>query len=269
MLIQISITDILLINPSEPVTIIKFLGETIIPLLAISLFASYLAYYGGAIASISYLAVIKSFEMYSPILSDIDWLIKSFIYIIVPTIGFLLIQSSIQETTLRTRLSRKLKRNKDPTLSWLALAVAVLFIVLFSFGYFGVQPSIISSGSMSPALETGDIVVIDEIDISEIKIGDIIQYEMNGFDTVHRVYNITEDDNGKIISESKHKIDFSIKDLDGSEYDENGNLIKSKNYEYEYKYDKNLNWKKKVIYKVVNGKRKKYQVLTRKIKYEK
>ncbi|MGO4913828.1 hypothetical protein [Leeuwenhoekiella sp. W20_SRS_FM14] len=77
------------------------------------------------------------------------------------------------------------------------------------------------------------------------------------------------DDNGKIISESKHKIDFSIKDLDNSEYDENGNLIKSKNYEYEYKYDKNLNWKKKVIYKVESGKRKKYQVLTRKIKYEK
>ena len=77
------------------------------------------------------------------------------------------------------------------------------------------------------------------------------------------------DDNGKIISESKHKIDFSIKDLDISEYDENGNLIKSKNYEYEYKYDKNLNWKKKTIYKIENGKRNKYQVLTRKIKYEK
>jgi len=199
MIIQISITDILLINPNEPVTIIKFLGENIIPLLAISLFASYLAYYGGAIASISYLLVIKSFEMYSPILPDIDWLLKAFIYIIVPTMGFLLIQSSIQETTLRTRLSRKLKRNKDPTLSWLAIAVVALFIVLFSFGYFGIQPSIISSGSMSPSLETGDIVVIDEIDISEIQIGDIIQYEMNGFDTVHRVYDITEDENGKMI----------------------------------------------------------------------
>jgi YD repeat-containing protein len=76
------------------------------------------------------------------------------------------------------------------------------------------------------------------------------------------------DDNGKTLSESKHKIDFSIKDLDNSEYDENGNLIKSKNYEYEYKYDKKLNWKKKTIYKIENGKRKKHQVLTRKIKYE-
>ena len=77
------------------------------------------------------------------------------------------------------------------------------------------------------------------------------------------------DDNGKIISESKHKIDFSIKDLDNSEYDENGNLLKSGKYEYEYKYDKKLNWKKKIMYKTENGKRRKYQVLTRKIKYEK
>ncbi len=77
------------------------------------------------------------------------------------------------------------------------------------------------------------------------------------------------DDNGKIISKSKHKIDFSIKDLDNEEYDENGNLIKSDNYYYEYKYDKKLNWVKKTIYKTENGKLKKYQVLIRKIKYEK
>ncbi|WP_143954030.1 hypothetical protein [Robertkochia solimangrovi] len=76
------------------------------------------------------------------------------------------------------------------------------------------------------------------------------------------------DDNGKIISQSKHKIDFSIRDLDNAEYDENGNLIKSANYDYEYKYDNKLNWTKKTIYKTENGNRKKYQVLTRKIKYE-
>lgn len=76
------------------------------------------------------------------------------------------------------------------------------------------------------------------------------------------------DDNGKILSERKHKIDHSIKDLN-SEYDGYGNLIKSKNYEYEYKYDKKLNWTKQTIYKIENGKQKKYQVLTRKIKYEK
>jgi len=77
------------------------------------------------------------------------------------------------------------------------------------------------------------------------------------------------DDNGKVISESKHKIDFSIKGSDNSEYDENGNLLKSGKYEYEYKYDKKLNWKKKIMYKTENGKKRKYQVLTRKIKYAK
>ncbi len=77
------------------------------------------------------------------------------------------------------------------------------------------------------------------------------------------------DDYGKVLSESKLKIDLTIKDLQNSEYNENGNLIKSKNYEYEYKYDNNRNWKKKTIYKIENGKRKKYQVLTRKIKYKK
>ena len=65
-----------------------------------------------------------------------------------------------------------------------------LFIVLFSFGYFGVQPTIIHSGSMRPALDTGDVVIISEVSLDTIKVGDIIQYEMNNFSTVHRVYDI-------------------------------------------------------------------------------
>jgi hypothetical protein len=92
---------------------------------------------------------------------------------------------------------------------------------------------------------------------------EIAEYDYQNNQAITKVL----DDYGKVISESKIKIDFSIKDLDNSEYDENRNLLKSKNYECEYKYDKKLNWTKKIIYKIENGKRRKYQVLTRKIKY--
>lgn len=77
------------------------------------------------------------------------------------------------------------------------------------------------------------------------------------------------DGSGKVIASNKSQIDFSFNKYPNSEYNEMGDLIKSTNYEYEYKYDKHSNWTKKTIYKIVNGKREKNRVFKRKIKYRK
>ena len=199
MLIQIKTTEILTLNLSDPTIILEFIGKNIIPLFAVSLFASYLAYYGGAIAPISYLLIVKGFETYSPLLPDLDWVFRAFIQVIVPTIGFLIIQSSIQEINLYPKIKRKISKSKDPTLGWLVIAIVALLIILFSFGYFGAKPTIISSGSMHPAIEKGDMVLIEHVKLEDIKEGDIIQYETGRIPTVHRVHEIQTKENGEIL----------------------------------------------------------------------
>lgn len=52
-------------------------------------------------------------------------------------------------------------------------------------------------------------------------------------------------------------------------YNEFGDVIKSGDYEFEYKYDKKNNWTRKVQYKISNGKREKVAEFIRKIKYRK
>ena len=74
------------------------------------------------------------------------------------------------------------------------------------------------------------------------------------------------DNNGEVISESSITIDFSVQ-MNNNTYNEYGDLIKSNKYEYEYKYDKLNNWTKKTIFKIVDGKRTRYQSIARKIKY--
>ena len=199
MFIQIKTTELLTLNFSDPTIILEFIGKNIIPLFAVSLFASYLAYYGGAIAPIFYLSIVKGFQMYSPILPDLDWVIKAVIQVIVPTIGFLIIQSSVQEINLPRRITKRLSKRKDPMLGWLVIAVVALLIILFSFGYFGAKPTIISSGSMQPALEKGDMVLIEHVELKDIEKGDIIQYEMGRIPTVHRVKEIQTEENGEIL----------------------------------------------------------------------
>jgi hypothetical protein len=76
--------------------------------------------------------------------------------------------------------------------------------------------------------------------------------------------------NGIVISSDSTTIDFlKSKDIprQGFIFNEYGDMVSSEKYAYEYKYDDFGNWKVKMIFKIVNGKKKKDRVFKRKIKY--
>ena len=77
------------------------------------------------------------------------------------------------------------------------------------------------------------------------------------------------DDKGNVLSTKMGQIDFSVDTYLNNVYNTYGDLIKSENYEYEYKYDKFNNWTKQTIYKFIDGKREKNRVFSRKITYKK
>jgi signal peptidase len=165
-----------------------------------SLFASYLAYLGGALTAIGYMGILQAFEWFSPILPDLDWAIMALIGTLGPAIGFLIIQNSIQLTQPGARGTRRRKKTKDPALSWAGVAIVCVMLVFFSFGYFGVQPTVIYSGSMQPAIGVGDVVIISEVQVDMIQEGDIIQYRIGNITipTIHRVYEIHGEGDAKV-----------------------------------------------------------------------
>lgn len=81
------------------------------------LFASYLAYLGGALPAIGYMGLLKGFEWFSPILPDLDWALAALIGTIAPAIGFIIIQNSIQINQKTTSNRRKRLKKTDPALS--------------------------------------------------------------------------------------------------------------------------------------------------------
>ena len=198
MLISIPLSDYLSLNLSEPAITAKFIGETIIPLIAMNLFAAYLAYLGGALAAIGYMGIIQGFQWFSPVLPDLDWTIAALIGTLAPAIGFIVIQNSIQIFEKTPRSRKKRRKKKDPALGWTALAAVCVVFIFFSTGFFGVQPTIIYSGSMRSTLDVGDIVLIHDLPFEEINEGDIIQYKTEEMvlPVVHRVHDIYESENG-------------------------------------------------------------------------
>ena len=155
----------------DPLSLFKFLG-IFISTLAQNTFATFLALVCGASASIAYMGSLKAFEFFSPILPDVPWITKSLICTLAPAIGYL---SSQQE--------------KEVKKEWLTTTVACAFIFFFFLGLFPIHPAVIGSGSMRPALDVGDIVIVLKTD--KIKKGDVIQYRSpEGFTITHRVIDI-------------------------------------------------------------------------------
>lgn len=196
MLIMLKPTDFTTLNTEDPAVVIRFIGEKIIPLLAMSLFASYIAYLGGALAAIGYMGALQAFQWFSPVLPDLDWGVAALIGTLAPAIGFLIIQDSVQILQKSTGGKRKRRKKKDPALSWVGIATVCVVFVFFSTGFLGVQPTIIYSGSMRSAIDVGDIVLISEVPVDEIHVGDVIQFknENMSIPVVHRVYDIVENE---------------------------------------------------------------------------
>ena len=64
---------------------------------------------------------------------------------------------------------------------------------------FGIKTFTIISGSMEPNISVNDLVIIKEVEKSEIKKGDIISFKINGETITHRVINVETDINGETL----------------------------------------------------------------------
>jgi hypothetical protein len=88
--------------------------------------------------------------------------------------------------------------------------------------------------------------------------------------STNRALTEVRDKNNKILSSDSTTIDFTkSKDFPkpGDIFNEYGDLVSSKRYVYERKYDEFGNWTTETIYKIVDGRKKKDRIFKRKIKY--
>jgi signal peptidase len=188
--IQITPNQLIGLPTASNVSLLEFIGKILITSIALNLLACYLAYMGGATASMAYVGTLYAFEWFSPILPNPHWTILALIGTIVPAIGFSLMQGSIREPKEHKKRHHRTKRSQQ---GWTAVAIFSVVIVFFSFGFLGVTPTVIYSGSMRPTLQVGDIVIIQKTPIENLKQGDIIQYRDNNVSYVHRIYAINID----------------------------------------------------------------------------
>ena len=86
-----------------------------------------------------------------------------------------------------------LKRVADRALSIAAVLGVVGIMIGIGVAFFGVTPLVFKSGSMSPAIETGDLAFARHVDVKDIKKGDVVSVHVNGARVTHRVVAVDGD----------------------------------------------------------------------------
>jgi len=169
---------------------IAYVNSTILPTLAESLLASFLALLGGPVAAIAYRGILQAFWWFCPILPNLSWAFKGLIGTVVPIVG-LVLANSLRSSRHRPGQARR--EREGSVAGWVVTTIVAVAIIWFAVGLFPVHPTTVISGSMRPTLDVGDVVIIAEVSSDTIKPGDIIQFrEAQGITTVHRVVEIQE-----------------------------------------------------------------------------
>lgn len=170
---------------ASPAGVLKFLLETFMPTLAVSMLATCFAFYGGLLASLTYMAIPTFFAWFSPILPNPSWAIQSLITVVLSTVGFIILDQTTNQKVIK-HFSRKSLR-QSTLLSWIGILILGVILVWGSSGMLGVTPTIIASGSMQPTLRIGDIVILVPASAASINVGDIVQYQTTNMTIIHRV----------------------------------------------------------------------------------
>lgn len=64
-------------------------------------------------------------------------------------------------------------------------------------GVFGIKPAVVLSGSMDPAIQAGDLILVRDCDPAALSEGDVVCYLSSGKAVTHRIVDVTAGEDGQ------------------------------------------------------------------------
>jgi signal peptidase len=181
---------------STPLGMFEKLAGELMPAVMLSVFLTYCSFYSNAKSCILF-RVITELPLYLlPIVPNSRWITTAMIKTIVPFIVMLVISYDIG--LISRKISRRELRKESPV-KWIALFSCLTVFMLFIVGFLPWQPVSVATGSMEPVIMTGDMVIVNKLAKSEVKVGDVVQYQLNSYTVIHRILSISKDDKNNLI----------------------------------------------------------------------
>ena len=199
----VTISTFRLLAINDPLGLTKFLGISLLPIIAENLLASYLSLIGGPVASLAYRGPLMAFWWFSPILPHLSWGVEALLGVMVPTVGFFVINQFTSPMALRRSgipaEAKGFGRNRRSSLrGWMIASVLCILVVWASTGLLGIKPTTVISGSMKPTMDVGDMAIVLDVSTDSIQPGDTIQFWRDGGMVIHRVVEASGKGDGRL-----------------------------------------------------------------------
>lgn len=181
--------------------IYTFVGLLVLPSIANNLLLTYISYKNGYSGPILYRCLFGLTVFIFPFFPDLGPYIESVLGVVFPTLLFLKLNSLLgRDTPTKVKIPRLKK-----FMFWAPTVTVLTILVILTSGLFKIHAMAVGSGSMTPNINLGDVVIIEKLKDSEIanlKVGDVIAYEYDRKIIIHRIIAI-ENKDGKYIFHTK------------------------------------------------------------------
>lgn len=163
---------------------IRYIVQNILPEITTNVVFSYTARYGNWIPGVLYKLCTNIYYWISPIIPNAPWVMTAIVDTTIPVILFLYIR--YEKNKLDIFRTKENIINSDPR-NVIPLVIAIILAIWFAIGIFPIKPVAIASGSMEKELYVGDIAIIKKCNANDVNVGDIIEYQMDGYTVIHRI----------------------------------------------------------------------------------
>ncbi len=179
--------------------ITKMICLVVFPSITKNIFLTYLTMKVGYKNGIIYRLITELSTYLLPIFPDFGEYINVLLKTVLPIAIMARLNNMFNYYSVRK--IKDSRYNNRKLVLYSVITFALLTIVLLTSGLFTYQALTIGSGSMSPAIEKGDVIVLKSMkneEVRKIKKGDVLVYNHDNKIIVHRV--IKKNNNGETIS---------------------------------------------------------------------
>ena len=165
-----------------------FIALTILPIISNNIVCTYIAKKTGYKPNVFWLLVIGLYSVFLPIAPNDGYYIQSLIQFLFPFVIMYNVYSFYRKRDRNIPISYV---KKKVYIEIPILAVIVFVLAYFVSGFFRYYAISIATGSMTPNINVGDVVIVDQQkDYKELKKGEIIAYKYGKVVIVHRICDI-------------------------------------------------------------------------------
>lgn len=173
---------------------IKILSLYILPSIINNIFLTYISLKIGYKPTILYRCIFEIPVYFLPLFPAMGSYIKSVLGIFLPILLLMKFRPIFLRKS-RSVLITELRKNQTPRITInILIAIPIITLIFLISGLFKYYALAVGSGSMTPQIYKGDMVIVKKLDANEsknLKTGDILVYKYFGRVIVHRITEIS------------------------------------------------------------------------------